>query len=166
MPSTDAGAGAVRSTWGSWAVFWTRLAMDSWGPGRMTPPTSSFWLLTPMMVRAVSEKITAMGAGPSAMAATTPHSSSPPSWDGWSSRSLSPLFKPGPTVIMRTAVSIRRAAMTWPVRAGTTLASMTPSIWSGALWWRVSRWISRMAYSSEVAAAADSLPENSSAPAR
>ena len=60
LPSTDAGAGAVRSTWGSWAVFWTRLVMDSWGPGRMTPPTSSFWLLTPMKVRAVSEKITAM----------------------------------------------------------------------------------------------------------
>ena len=100
------------------------------------------------------------------MAATTPHSSSAPSWAGWSSRSLRPLFSPGPTVMMRAEVSIRSAATTRPVRAGTTLASMTPSIWPGALWWRVRRWISRMAYSSEVAGAADNLPENSSAPAR
>ena len=133
LPSTEGGAGAVRSTWGSWAVFCTRLAIESCGPGRMTPPTISFWALTPMMDRAVSEKMTAMGAGPSAMAATTPHKSSAPSWAGWSRRSLRPLFSPGPTVMIRTLVSIRSAEISLPVRAGTTLASITPSICWGEL---------------------------------
>ena len=117
-----------------------------------------------MMDRAVSEKITAMGGAPSAMAATTPQSSSAPSWAGWSRRSLRPLLRPGPTVMIRTGVSIRRASIIRPVRAGTTLARMTPSIRAGSLRWRVSRWISRMAYSSAVEGAAESLPEKSRAP--
>ncbi len=42
-----------------------------------------------------------------------------------------PLFSPGPTVRMRTGQSIRNAASTRPVSAGTTLPRMPPSIWAG-----------------------------------
>ena len=73
-------------------------------------------------------------------------------------------MSPGPTVMIRTPVSIRRAAIIRPVSAGTTLARIAPWICWGSLWWRVSRCTSRMAYSSDVAAAADSLPANCSAP--
>ena len=131
LPRTEAGAGAERSIWGSWAVFCTREARESCGPGRMAPPTSSCLALTPMMEMAVSAEMTASGPGHSARAATTPQRSSAPSWAGLSSRSLMPLFSPGPTVRMRALQSIRNPASTCPVRAGTTLPRMPPSIWAG-----------------------------------
>lgn len=61
LPRTEAGAGAERSIWGSWAVFCTREARESCGPGRMAPPTSSCLALTPMMEMAVSAEMTASG---------------------------------------------------------------------------------------------------------
>ena len=155
LPRMEAEAGAERSIWGSWAVFWTSAACDSCGPGRMTPPTSSCFSFTAMMEMAVSAEMTASGPGVSASAATAPHKSSAPSWAGLSSRSLMPLFRPGPTVRKRAVQSIRSAARTRPVSAGTTLPRMPPSMRSVWTRYRESRFSRSMAYSSIVAAASE-----------
>ena len=124
----EAGVPAARSIWGSWAVFFTSVSKESCGPGRITPPTSSCFSLTAIMEMAVSAEMTTSGPALSARAATAPHNSSAPSWAGLSSRSLMPLFSPGPTVRMRALHRMRKAASTRPLSTGTTLPRMPPSI--------------------------------------
>ena len=155
LPKIEEEAGAERSIWGSWAVFCTSAERESCGPGRMTPPTSSCLPLTAMMEMAVSAEMTASGPGPSSSAATAPHSSSAPSCAGLSSRSLMPLFRPGPTVRKRAEQNIRSAPNTRPVSAGTTLPRMPPSICAGDAPYSCNRFTSRMAYSSTVAAGSE-----------
>ena len=96
-------------------------------------------------------------------AATAPHKSSAPSWAGLSSRSLMPLFRPGPTVRMRALHRMCSAESTRPLSTGTTLPRMPPSIWSGAAPCSERRFTSRMAYSSTVASISEcSRPQNRS----
>ena len=155
LPSTDSGARAAGSIWGSCAVFCTNAFMESCGPGRITPPTSSCFSLTAIMEMAVSAEMTTSGPALSARAATAPHSSSAPSWAGLSSRSLMPLFSPGPTVRMRALHKSCKAASTRPLSIGTTLPRMPPSICAGDAPYSCNRFTSRMAYSSTVAAGSE-----------
>ena len=136
-------------------MFFTSALSESCGPGRITPPTSSCLALTAIMEIAVSAEITTSGPEHSASAATAPHKSSAPSWAGLSSRSLMPLFRPGPTVRMRALQRIRKAERTRPLSTGTTLPRIPPSICAGEAPCRESRFTRRMAYSSTVAAVSE-----------
>ena len=144
-------------------MFFTSALSESCGPGRITPPTSSCFALTAIMEMAVSAEITTSGPEHSDSAATAPHKSSAPSWAGLSSRSLMPLFRPGPTVRMRALHRMCSAESTRPLSTGTTLPRMPPSIWSGVAPCSERRFTRRMAYSSTVASISEcSRPQNRS----
>ena len=111
LPRMEAGVLAAESRSGAAGrCFCTSESRESCGPGRMAPPTSSCLALTRHhgdggVGRDDHQRPGAL----SARAATAPHSSSAPSWAGLSSRSLMPLFSPGPTVRMRALHRMRKA---------------------------------------------------------
>ena len=129
-PSSRLGA-ASSSTWGRRAVFLTSASSESWGPGRITPPTRLPSASTASRVMAVSRFITSRGGACSRSAPTVAQSSSAPSWAGLSIRMRTPLLSPGPTSMMEAWVIFCRASRSRPVSTGTTLARITASMSSG-----------------------------------